>query len=67
MPLQYTSQFNVTYDNVLQAYGSERALRVDRYAYVTYTSGGKSYTLQAYSPNTYLCNTTDSVGGINIC
>lgn len=67
LPLQYTSQFNATYNNVLQAYASERAFRVDRYAYVTYTSGGKSYTLQAYGPNTVFCNSTNTTGGINIC
>lgn len=67
LPQQVTSQFNVTYTNVLQAYASERALRIDRTAYVTYTSGGKSYTLSAYSPNTHHCNTSDSPGGVNIC
>ena len=44
-----------------------QAFRADREAIVTYTSGGKSYTLQAYGPNTVFCDSTNTAGGVNIC
>lgn len=64
---QITPQFNVTYNNVLQAANAERTIHVDRTAYITYTSGGKTYTISKYQPSTVVCDSSGSGGGVNRC
>lgn len=63
---QGTPVMNVTYSNVLQAAAAERTIQVDRIVYVTYTSGGQTYTLTDTGVNTLLCDSS-SQGGVNAC
>lgn len=64
---QSTPQFTVKYSSVPLPPNSVRTIYLDRTAYVTYTSNGKTYQLESHWGNTYLCDSSGSQGGVNRC